>query len=275
MGILNITPDSFSDGGALYDDDRVDMERVLARARQMVADGADLLDIGGESTRPGAAPVSEQQELDRVIPVVERLAAELDIPLSLDTSTPSVMLEGAARGAGLINDVRALRRPGAIEAVAATGLPACLMHMRGEPGTMQQLTDYDDVVADVQTFLLQRVAACTRLGLARRNLILDPGFGFSKSAEQNLTLLNRLPELASLGFPLMVGLSRKSLIGQVLGRLVGERLAGSLALATIAALKGALILRVHDVRETADAVRLCSAVAREQIYPASDPHPAR
>lgn len=265
MGILNVTPDSFSDGGALYDGGRVDLARVCERVRQMVADGADIIDIGGESTRPGAPAISEQQELDRVLPVVERLAAEFDVVLSLDTSTPRVMLEGAARGVGLINDVRALRRPGAIEAVAATGLPACLMHMRGEPETMQQLCDYDDVVADVAQFLQQRVDACTRLGLARRNLLLDPGFGFSKTAEQNLTLLNRLPELTSLGFPLLVGLSRKSLIGHVLGRPVQERLAGSLALAVIAALKGALILRVHDVRETVDAVRLCTAVARERF----------
>ena len=265
MGILNVTPDSFSDGGALYRDGRVDLDRVCALARQMVADGADILDIGGESTRPGAAPVSEQQELDRVLPVLERLATECDVALSLDTSTPRLMIEGAARGAGLINDVRALRRPGAIEAVAATGLPACLMHMRGEPGTMQQLADYDDVVADVKKFLQQRVEACTRLGVARRNLLLDPGFGFSKNAAHNLTLLNRLPELAALGFPLLVGLSRKSLIDHVLGRPVQQRLAGSLALAVMAALKGALILRVHDVRETADAVRLCTAVTREQF----------
>lgn len=265
MGILNITPDSFSDGGVLYQGGRPDIERVRARAREMVADGADILDIGGESTRPGAPPVSEQEELDRVLPVLEQLAAEFDVVLSLDTSSPRLILEGAARGVGLINDVRALSRPGAIEAVAATGLPVCLMHMRGEPGTMQQLTDYDDVVADVGQFLQQRVEACTRLGLARRNLLIDPGFGFSKSAEQNLILLNRLPELAALGFPVLVGLSRKSLIGQVLGRPVEERLAGSLALAVIAALKGALIMRVHDVRETADALRLCTAVTREQI----------
>ncbi len=265
MGILNVTPDSFSDGGALYRDGRIDMERIRAQVRQMVADGADIIDIGGESTRPGAPPVSEQEELDRVLPVLEQLAAECEVALSLDTSTPRLMLEGASRGAGLINDVRALGRPGAIEAVAATGLPACLMHMRGDPDTMQQMTDYDDVVDDVAAFLQQRIDACTRLGVARRNLLLDPGFGFSKTAGQNLTLLNRLPELAALGFPLLVGLSRKSLIGQVLGRPVQERLAGSLALAVIAALKGALILRVHDVRETADAVRLCTAVTREQF----------
>jgi dihydropteroate synthase len=264
MGILNVTPDSFSDGGALFRNGRVDLTKVRARVRQMVADGADIIDIGGESTRPGAPAVSEQEELDRVLPVVEALAAEFDVVLSLDTSTPRLMLEGAARGAGLINDVRALRRPGAIEAVAATGLPACLMHMRGEPGTMQQLTDYDDVVAEVRRFLQQRIDACTRLGLARRNLLVDPGFGFSKTAQHNLTLLNRLPELAALGFPLLVGLSRKSLIGQVLGRPVDERLAGSLALAVIAALKGALIVRAHDVRETADALRLCAAVTKER-----------
>lgn len=265
MGILNITPDSFSDGGALLAGGRPDLDKVLARSAAMVADGADILDIGGESTRPGAPPVSEQEEMDRVLPVVERLAAEFDVVLSLDTSSPRLMLEGAARGAGLINDVRALARPGAIEVVAATGLPACLMHMPGEPGTMQQLADYVDVVADVSEFLRQRVEACTKLGIARRNILLDPGFGFGKNAEHNLTLLNRLPQLAALGFPLLVGLSRKSLVGQALGRPVQERLAGSLALAVIAVLKGALIIRVHDVRETADAVRLCTAVAREHL----------
>jgi dihydropteroate synthase len=263
MGILNITPDSFSDGGALLDGGRPALDRILRRAEAMAVHGVDMFDIGGESTRPGAAAVSTAEELDRVVPVVERLARSFDIPISVDTSTPAVILEVAARGAGLINDVRALTRPGAIRAVAATGLPVCLMHMRGEPATMQRDPQYNDIVAEVAEFLRQRVEACTKLGIARRNIVLDPGFGFAKNAGHNLTLLNRLEQLRTLGFPLLVGLSRKSLIDRVLGRPVEERLAGSLALAAIAVLKGAAIVRVHDVRETVDVVRMCAAVARE------------
>lgn len=264
MGILNITPDSFFDGGALLDGGRPGLDRILRRAEAMVADGADILDIGGESTRPGAAPVSSAEELDRVMPVVELLARSIDVPLSVDTSTPVVMLEAAARGAGLINDVRALTRPGAVRAAAATGLPVCLMHSRGEPPEMQRDPQYHDVVGVVTEFLRQRVEACTTLGIARRNIVLDPGFGFGKTVDHNLTLLNRLDRLEALGFPLLVGLSRKSMIGQVTGRPVEQRLAGSLALAAIAAMKGAVIIRVHDVRETADVVRLCNAVAHER-----------
>jgi dihydropteroate synthase len=263
MGILNITPDSFSDGGLLLEAGRPAMDRILRRAEAMVADGADMLDIGGESTRPGALSISADEELDRVVPVIERLARTVDVPLSIDTSTPAVMIEAAARGAGMINDVRALTRPGAIRAAAATGLPVCLMHMRGEPGDMQHEPQYHDVMGVVTEFLRQRVDACTTLGVARRNIVLDPGFGFGKTVGHNLTLLNRLPALHDLGFPLLVGLSRKSLIGQITGRPVADRLAGSLALAAIAAMKGAVIIRVHDVRETADVVRLCHAVARE------------
>lgn len=265
MGILNITPDSFSDAGLLFDGGAPALDRILHRAEAMIAAGADILDIGGESTRPGAAPVSEAEELARVIPVAERLAREFEIPLSVDTSSPAVMLEAAAHGVSLINDVRALSRPGAITAAAATGLPVCLMHMRGEPADMQSAPHYVDIVEEVSTFLRQRVEACTRLGLARRNIILDPGFGFGKTAEHNLVLLNRLDQLHSLGYPVLVGLSRKSLIGQVLGRPIEQRLAGSLALAAIAVMKGAVIIRVHDVRETADVVRLCAAVIREQL----------
>jgi dihydropteroate synthase len=265
MGILNITPDSFSDGGALYADNRPALDRVLQRAAQMLADGASILDIGGESTRPGAEPVSLQEEKDRVLPVIERLAREFDVVLSVDTSNAEVMLEAAACGAGLINDVRALARPDAIRAVAATGLPVCLMHMQGEPDSMQQQPRYTDVVAEVTAFLAQRIEACTKLGVARRNILIDPGFGFGKTVEHNLQLLNRLDQLQELHCPLLVGLSRKSLIGNVLKRPVAERLAGSLALATIAALRGAVIFRVHDVRETVDAVRLCAAVTKEQV----------
>lgn len=265
MGILNITPDSFSDGGMLYSDNRPALDKVLQRAAQMVADGAAILDIGGESTRPGAAPVSIQQEKDRVLPVIERLAREFDVVLSVDTSNAEVMLEAAACGAGLINDVRALTRPDAIRAVAATGLPVCLMHMQGEPDSMQQQPQYADVVAEVTAFLAQRIEACTKLGVARRNILVDPGFGFGKTVQHNLQLLNRLDQLQALHCPLLVGLSRKSLIGNVLRRPVADRLAGSLALATIAALRGAVIFRVHDVRETIDVVRLCTAVMKEQV----------
>jgi len=262
MGILNITPDSFSDGGSLFDSGRPVLDRILLRAGRMVANGADILDIGGESTRPGAIAVSTAEELDRVIPVIERLSRELDVALSVDTSSPEVMLEAASHGVGLINDVRALSRPGAIAAAAATGLPLCLMHMRGEPAVMQNAPRYDDVVDEVAAFLRQRVEACTKLGVARRNIVLDPGFGFGKSVDHNLTLLNHLEQLREIGFPILVGLSRKALIGHVLGRPVAERLPGSLALAAIAVMKGAVIIRVHDVRETADVVRMCTAVSQ-------------
>lgn len=265
MGILNVTPDSFSDGGAVFSGGRVALDKVLARAAQMLAEGADLIDIGGESTRPGAAPVSVQEEMDRVLPVLELLARELDVVLSVDTSSPEVMLAAAAAGAGLINDVRALRRPDAISAVAATGLPVCLMHMRGEPQSMQTDPQYDDAVADVRQFLAQRIEACTKLGVARRNIVIDPGFGFGKTPQHNLQLLNRMGQLNDLGFPLLVGLSRKSLIGAVLKRSVEDRLAGSLALVALAVQRGAVIFRVHDVRETSDVVRLCTAVLKEQV----------
>jgi dihydropteroate synthase len=265
MGILNVTPDSFSDGGTLYSGDRLALDKVLQRVARMVADGAAIIDIGGESTRPGAAPVSVQEEKDRVLPVIERLAREFDVVLSVDTSSPEVMLEAAATGVGFINDVRALSRPDAIRAAAATGLPVCLMHFRGEPVAMQHNPQYGDVVTEVREFLAQRIEACTKLGVARRNLVIDPGFGFGKTARHNLQLLNRLDLLRSLDCPVLVGLSRKSLIGHVLNRPVTERLAGSLALAAIAAMRGAVIFRVHDVRETTDVVRLCTAVMKEQV----------
>lgn len=265
MGILNVTPDSFFDGGALYDGERLSLDKVLIRVRQMIAEGADFIDIGGESTRPGATPLTLQQELDRVLPVVECLRREFDVVLSVDTSEPVVMLEAAARGVGFINDVRALQHPDAIRAAAATGLPICLMHMQGEPVSMQGQPAYNDVVEEVSVFLRHRIEACTRLGVAQRNLVLDPGFGFGKTAQHNLQLLNRLDKLKQLDCPLLVGLSRKSLIGDVLGRPVDDRLAGSVALATIAAMRGAVIFRVHDVAQTYDAVRLCTAVIKEQF----------
>ncbi len=260
MGILNVTPDSFSDGGAVFSAGKLVPEKALRRAAQMVADGADMIDIGGESTRPGATSVSTQEEMDRVLPVIELLARELDVVLSIDTSNPLVMLAAAASGAGFINDVRALCRPDAAKAAAASGLPVCLMHMRGDPASMQADPYYGDVVAEVRDFLAQRIEACTKLGVARRNIVIDPGFGFGKTTLHNLQLLNRLDQMLVLRCPVLVGLSRKSLIGAVLKRPLGERLAGSLALAAMAAQRGAVIFRVHDVRETVDVVRLCRAV---------------
>ncbi|MFP5382992.1 MAG: dihydropteroate synthase [Gammaproteobacteria bacterium] len=258
MGILNVTPDSFSDGGRFGMPDA-----ALARAAAMVAEGADLIDVGGESTRPGAAQVSVAEELDRVMPVVERIVLELDVCVSVDTSTPAVMRAAAAAGAHLLNDVRALRRAGALEAARDTGLPVCLMHMSGEPDTMQQDPYYDDVVAEVRDFLLQRVAACVAGGIPRARLVLDPGFGFGKTLEHNLALLRRLDELVGAGLPVLAGLSRKSMIGALLGgRPVGERLHGSVAAAMVAAMRGACILRVHDVGPTADALKVLAATAR-------------
>lgn len=260
MGVLNITPDSFSDGGQLWRDGCLQRDALLQRATTMCRDGAALLDIGGESTRPGAAQVSEQEELDRVLPVLELLVAETDAILSVDTSTPVVMREAARAGAGLINDVRALQRPGALVAAQATGLPVCLMHMQGEPGHMQDNPHYSSVVTEVRDFLRQRVAACESAGVSRDRLLLDPGFGFGKTVQHNLELLRGLPQLAGEGLPLLVGLSRKSLIAAITGRPAEQRLAGSLALALLAAQRGACILRVHDVAETADALALLKAV---------------
>ena len=264
MGVLNTTPDSFSDGGALYRGARLDIELALDRARVMVDEGAAVLDIGGESTRPGADPVAPQQEMDRVLPLVERVAAELDVVISVDTSSPAVMTAAAAAGAGLINDVRALTREGALEAAAGTGLPVCLMHMQGQPATMQLEPRYADVVAEVGDFLDARVNACAAAGIARQRLLLDPGFGFGKSLAHNMALLRGLPVLAQRGLPLVVGLSRKSLIGKLLGREVHERLPASLALAVMAVERGAAIIRTHDVRATADAVAMWAAL-REQV----------
>lgn len=255
MGILNVTPDSFSDGGRFSQRDA-----ALRHASAMVASGATLIDVGGESTRPGARPVSPTEELERVAPVVEAIARELDVIISLDTSTPAVMREGARLGAGLINDVRALRRDGALDAVADSGLPVCLMHMRGEPGNMQDAPAYDDVLREVGDFLLERMRACSEAGIPEERIVLDPGFGFAKSLQHNLVLFRHLAELGRLGRPLLVGVSRKSMIGQVLGRDVDQRLYGSLGLAALAVSKGACILRVHDVAETVDVIRMIAAV---------------
>lgn len=255
MGILNVTPDSFSDGGRF---NRLD--EALRHAAAMTAAGATLIDVGGESTRPGALPVSEAEELERVVPVVERIARELDVVVSVDTSTAAVMREAAAAGAGLLNDVRSLQRPGALQAAAQSGLPVCLMHMRGEPGTMQDDPSYADIHAEVHDFLLERMAVCEAAGIARERIVLDPGFGFAKTLEHNLRLFQQLQRLHALGRPLLVGVSRKSMIGKVLDREVDQRLPGSLALAALAVAKGAQIIRVHDVAETVDVVRMIAAV---------------
>ncbi|WP_200994756.1 dihydropteroate synthase [Pseudomonas cichorii] len=255
MGILNATPDSFSDGGRYSQ-----LDAALRHAEAMVLAGATLIDVGGESTRPGAPPVSPVEELERVAPVVEAIGRELDVIVSVDTSTPEVMLETARLGAGLINDVRSLGRPGALEAAARTGLPVCLMHMLGEPGNMQDDPRYTDLVGEVSAFLQERMTQCAAAGIERERIILDPGFGFAKTLDHNLSLFKHMEVLHSLGRPLLVGVSRKSMIGAVLGRPVGERLYGGLALAALAMAKGARILRVHDVAETADVVRMIAAV---------------
>ncbi|MCD5984493.1 dihydropteroate synthase [Pseudomonas sp. CDFA 610] len=255
MGILNATPDSFSDGGRYSR-----LDAALRHAAAMVEAGATLIDVGGESTRPGARPVSPAEEVQRVAPVVELIARELDVIISVDTSTPEVIVESARLGAGLINDVRSLRRPGALEAAAATGLPVCLMHMLGEPGDMQDNPHYQDLVGEVSAFLVDRMERCEVAGIPRGRIILDPGFGFAKTLEHNLSLFKHMEALHALGRPLLVGVSRKSMIGAVLGRPVDERLIGGLALAALAMTKGARILRVHDVAETADVVRMIAAV---------------
>lgn len=255
MGILNVTPDSFSDGGRY-----TSLELALLRAHEMVTAGASIIDIGGESTRPGAATVSAQQELDRVAPLVERIAAECDVIISVDTSSPAVIRESARLGAGLINDVRSLRRDGALDAAAASHLPVCLMHMRGEPQTMQAQPFYTDVAAEVADFLQERMAACVAAGIVAERILLDPGFGFAKNTQHNYELFKRLPELLCLQRPLLVGVSRKSMIGNILQQPVDQRLYGSLALAVMALERGAKILRVHDVAATMDALKIFNAV---------------
>ena len=260
MGVINTTPDSFSDGGTLYQSARLNLDLAMSRARDMVAEGALVLDIGGESTRPGAVAVSSAEEMDRVLPLLERISGELDVIVSVDTSSPALMIEAASRGAGMINDVRALAREGAIEAAAGTGLPVCLMHMQGSPDTMQAQPAYDDVAEDVECFLAARIAACEAGGIARRRLVLDPGFGFGKSVQHNLQLLAALPRLAQMGLPLLVGFSRKSMIGKLIGRDVGQRLPASLGLAVLAAQRGAAIIRTHDVAATVDAVAMWTAL---------------
>lgn len=263
MGILNVTPDSFSDGGNLCSAGGLLIDKVIMRASQMVSDGASILDVGGESTRPGAAPVSVQEEMDRVLPVVEKLNAELDVVLSVDTSTPEVIRESARLGAGIINDVRALGREGALEAAAETSLPVCLMHMQGSPATMQDQPEYNDVLEEVSDFLLQRVAACEGAGIDRNKIILDPGIGFGKTVDHNLRIMNNIAHFRAKGMPVLIGTSRKSMLGAVLNREVDQRLAGSLATVAFAVVQGAEIIRVHDVAETVDVVKMTRAMMAE------------
>ena len=257
MGILNVTPDSFSDGGRF---NRLD--DALRRAETLVEQGADMLDIGGESTRPGAQPVTELEEIDRVVPVIEAVAARSEVPISIDTSKPGVMRAAVAAGACLINDVNALRADGALAVAAGAGVPVCLMHMQGEPRSMQKSPRYADVVAEVRDFLLARAQACMAAGIARDDIWIDPGFGFGKTLQHNLDLLRHLPTLVETGFPVLIGISRKSMLGALTGRDVDRRLAGSLAAALLALQRGALILRVHDVPETLDVLKIWLAAGR-------------
>mgnify|MGYP005820971901 CR=1 FL=1 len=261
MGVLNLTPDSFSGDGLGRNPDA-----ACAHALALQAAGAAAIDIGGESTRPGAAQVSVHEELARVLPVIERLAPQLAVPISIDTRHAEVMRAAVAAGAGLINDVAALRERGALEVVAALGVPVILMHMQGEPGTMQQAPHYDDVVAEVVAFLEQRVAACLDAGIPRERLLLDPGFGFGKSTAHNLALLRGLPALGRMGLPVAAGLSRKSMIGAITGAPVEQRLGGSIALALLAAERGARLLRVHDVAATVQALAILDAVGGETTH---------
>ncbi len=255
MGILNVTPDSFSDGGVFLSRDS-----AVAQARRMVAEGADIIDVGGESTRPGAQPVSPQEEMDRVIPVIEALHGEIAAPISIDTSKPEVMRAAVAAGAGFINDVQALRAEEALATAAALKVPVCLMHMQGEPRTMQDEPRYRDVVADVRDFLRARMQAAQAAGIPAQRLVIDPGFGFGKTLEHNLELLRGLKKLQDLGAPILAGLSRKSMIGKALGLPLERRLIASVALAVMAVQNGAHIVRVHDVGPTVEALRMWQAV---------------
>jgi len=255
MGILNLTPDSFSDGGRW-----LERGAAVEHALAMQEAGADIIDVGGESTRPGAQTITVQQELDRVLPVIETLAQQLSVPLSIDTGKPEVMRAAVAAGAGMINDVYALRQDGALQAAVEIGVPVCLMHMLGNPRVMQNAPVYDDVAGEVTAFLLERAAVCESNGIARENIVLDPGFGFGKTLEQNITLFRAIPDIAAMGYPLLVGVSRKSMLGQLTGRQTGDRVAASVAAAVLAAQTGAAIVRVHDVGETRDALEVATAL---------------
>jgi dihydropteroate synthase len=255
MGVLNVTPDSFSDGGDFFL-----LDRAVARALQMEAEGAAIVDIGGESTRPGAEPVSVEEEIGRVVPVIEALQSRLKVPISIDTRKPQVMRAAVRAGAGLINDINALREPGAIEAAVECGTPVCLMHMQGEPRTMQTDPRYANVVGEVADFLQKRVSACEQSGLSREKILLDPGFGFGKTVSHNLQLLAQLDTLTRSGLPIVVGLSRKSMIGKLLGLEPGERLPASIALAVLAVERGARLVRSHDVAATWQALQMVVAL---------------
>ena len=261
MGVLNVTPDSFSDGGLFLNKKN---DKALERAECMVREGASIIDVGGESTRPGAKPVSVQEELDRVLGVVDAISQRLPVVVSVDTSTPEVMLSAARAGAGLINDVRALSRGGALEAAASLSLPVCLMHMQGKPETMQAAPKYMNPIEEIISYLQERISACENAGISRKRLLIDPGFGFGKTLDHNLQLLNQLNVFVKMGLPVLAGLSRKSMIGQVLDKPVDERLFGSVSAAVIAVMKGAKIIRCHDVAETVDAVKIAVAVLQEQ-----------
>jgi dihydropteroate synthase len=262
MGVLNVTPDSFSDGGRF-----MEPAAALDHAQRMIADGADIIDIGAESTRPGAAPTPEAEELKRVIPLVENLSAS-HVPISADTRKPAVMRAAIAAGASMINDVSALRAPGAMDALVGASQPVavCVMHMQGEPATMQQAPAYTDVVGEVKSFLVERARACEAAGIARERIVLDPGFGFGKTVAHNLDLMRGLPEIVALGYPVLAGLSRKSTIGALTGREVTDRVAGSLAAALAAVARGATIVRVHDVRDTVDALKVWSAIQNGKVF---------
>ena len=265
MGIVNVTPDSFSDGGELYDNAQLDLSKTLKVIEKMLADGADIIDIGGESTRPGAAVVSTQQELDRVIPVLEAVVERFDALVSVDTSTAEVITESSKKGASLINDVRALGREGALAAAASSQLPICLMHMQNQPQTMQIEPTYTDVVAEVLAFLDERKYICMKAGIASQKIILDPGFGFGKTLAHNLTLFGAIDQFVATGHPVLVGVSRKTMIGQMLGlENTDERLMGSVALALLAAQRGAAILRVHDVLETRQAIDVWQKTIKDE-----------
>lgn len=258
MGIVNVTPDSFSDGGA-----HGSAGAAIAHGLKLAEEGADILDVGGESTRPGSQGVSVEEELARVIPVIEGLRAGCALPISVDTSKPEVMRAAVAAGAGMINDVWALRREGAMDAAAELAVPVCLMHMQGEPATMQDDPRYEDVVAEVHAFFNQRLFACQMAGIERKRLLVDPGFGFGKTLEHNLRLLRQLSRFVELGVPVLAGLSRKGMLGQVTGRPVDERVVGSAVAALIAVQNGALLVRAHDVGATADALKLWAAVSAQ------------
>ncbi len=251
MGIINATPDSFSDGGK-----NLSTEKAVESALQMIEQGAGIIDIGGESSRPGAQPVSIEEELNRVIPVIKHLRSESDIPISVDTVKPEVMMEAVTVGADIINDISALSAPGAIDAVSEAGAAVCLMHMQGRPQTMQKNPEYADIVFDVIQHLKQRIECCIRAGIGTEQIILDPGFGFGKTTEHNYRLFAKMKNVIDMGYPLLVGVSRKSMIGNILNKPVDQRLAGGLALAVVAIMNGAKIIRTHDVAETSDAFKI-------------------